>query len=829
MYGSTFFKVSVLTLIFHYLFISHAQSQVGINTDGSVADSSAILDIKSSDKGILIPRMTSAERMAIQNPAIGLMVYDSVYNSFWYYHDNAWHEIDKSAFISRNGVTHSTENNDDFVFGGDKLNFDTVSTEKFFFDRSKRAFRAGKISSKYWDTDSLGVSSVAFGSNTLALGFASNAFGNGSQARGSYAVAFGQVTKAIGNASNAFGSFTKASGATSTAFGSFSEAQGVSSTALGNFVHAASFGEVAIGSYNTIYTPNNIFGFDSNDRLFVIGNGLGFGSNSRRDALIVRKSGDTEIYGNVGIHTIADSSAILDISSTEKGILIPRMTSTERSSINNPADGLLVYDTLTDSFWYYANSSWIELISSNLMILSDTDGDTNIQVEENADEDIIRFDIAGSEGFKISNNSNGRLLLETVNNNENLYVGELAGQSDSLGGANVFLGHEAGGNSRSSNDNVFIGKQAGLNSTSGDNNVFIGSQAGINNSIGDNNTIIGREAGRDNNGYNNLMIGRFSGYKNVFGSDNIFLGNSTGFDNETGSENIYIGSSAGENNVSGQKNVFLGFEAGKNETGSNRLYIENSDSPNPLIYGDFANDTVRINGTLDINNNYSLPNTDGISGQIMTTDGSGNLTWNTPSTTSLDLSDNDGDTKVEVEKNTDEDIIRFMIDGTEGLTIQKNDQGRMLLNTLAQNSNVYFGSNAGLLDSSGQNNTYIGVNAGRNNTSGKENTFVGSGAGSSNTEGRENVFVGSSAGASNSSGRLNTFFGHEAGNSNQIGNGNVYMGFGSGKNSNANENVFIGNTAERVLGQVDCAVLTAKPEGFVSPVTLPLSQATLTE
>jgi hypothetical protein len=50
-------------------------SQVGINTDGSVPDNSAMLDVKSASKGLLPPRMTLAERSAISSPADGLLVY----------------------------------------------------------------------------------------------------------------------------------------------------------------------------------------------------------------------------------------------------------------------------------------------------------------------------------------------------------------------------------------------------------------------------------------------------------------------------------------------------------------------------------------------------------------------------------------------------------------------------------------------------------------------------------------------------------------------------------------------------------------------------------
>jgi len=69
----------------------NAQSGVAVNTTGAAADPSAMLDVSSSDKGVLIPRMTEAERTAIAVPARGLMVYQ-IDNSegFWYFDGSAW-------------------------------------------------------------------------------------------------------------------------------------------------------------------------------------------------------------------------------------------------------------------------------------------------------------------------------------------------------------------------------------------------------------------------------------------------------------------------------------------------------------------------------------------------------------------------------------------------------------------------------------------------------------------------------------------------------------------------------------------------------------------
>src|ERR1700733_6044094 len=64
---------------------------------------------------------------------------------------------------------------------------------------------------------------------------------------------------------------------------------------------------------------------------------------------------------SVGINTATPHpSAMLDISSTNKGLLMPRMTSAQRNAIATPAEGLKVYDTDTKTFWYYNGTGWIQ-------------------------------------------------------------------------------------------------------------------------------------------------------------------------------------------------------------------------------------------------------------------------------------------------------------------------------------------------------------------------------------------------------------------------------------------------------------------------------------
>ena len=108
----------------------------------------------------------------------------------------------------------------------------------------------------------------------------------------------------------------------------------------------------------------------------------------------------------------ADASAILDVSSTTQGMLVPRMTEAERIAIVSPASGLLVYDTNSKSFWYF-DTSWNELEKSNISVLQDSDGNTKIEVEKTENEDIIRLTTAGNERMKID--ADGNIYMGNTN------------------------------------------------------------------------------------------------------------------------------------------------------------------------------------------------------------------------------------------------------------------------------------------------------------------------------------------------------------------------------------------------------------------------------
>ena len=106
-------KVLLILFLLFGSFTISAQS-VAINTDKSAANASAMLDIKSTNKGLLIPRLTLAQRNAVVTPATGLLIYQTDNTAgYYYFNGSAWTSLTgsgSSSYWSANG-THIFKNN----------------------------------------------------------------------------------------------------------------------------------------------------------------------------------------------------------------------------------------------------------------------------------------------------------------------------------------------------------------------------------------------------------------------------------------------------------------------------------------------------------------------------------------------------------------------------------------------------------------------------------------------------------------------------------------------------------------------------------------------
>jgi hypothetical protein len=89
--------------------ISSMAQNVGVNADGSTADPSAMLDIKSTDKGMLIPRMSLTERGLIAMPATGLLIFQTD-NTPGFYYNSGTPVLPVWTMISTSGDMQGTNN-----------------------------------------------------------------------------------------------------------------------------------------------------------------------------------------------------------------------------------------------------------------------------------------------------------------------------------------------------------------------------------------------------------------------------------------------------------------------------------------------------------------------------------------------------------------------------------------------------------------------------------------------------------------------------------------------------------------------------------------------
>lgn len=297
---------------------------------------------------------------------------------------------------------------------------------------------------------------------------------------------------------------------------------------------------------------------------------------------------------NVGINQTGsdpDNSAMLDVSATNKGLLVPRMTKTQKFLIPNPANGLLVYQTDdTTGFWYYEQNQWVPLMRSITFGNGLTGGlvqgkgavdikKTGVAIATYGDKDNYpvltvneygQITVANTEKFIDNDTLNEiqtiSLNIDTLKLNKNGGFVHLKGfwsteGNTGLNATNNFLGTTNNVPLRFRVNNRWFGE---LNS--GNNNISLGLNANQNSS-GNSNIAIGRESLRANSGgFYNTAVGWQSLYDNNSGNYNTALGAKSLYNNTTGSYNIGIGFEPLTSNTSGNYNVGIGFRSLFNNT-----------------------------------------------------------------------------------------------------------------------------------------------------------------------------------------------------------------------------------------------------------------------
>ena len=266
--------------------------------------------------------------------------------------------------------------------------------------------------------------------------------------------------------------------------------------------------------------------------------------------------------------------------------------------------------------------------------LSVTPDSTRVHVSETSTSgfSVGKLGVEGTENFLDLTPENyfiGHRSGKNTTGLYNLFLGYESGLTNTLGRENTFIGYKSGHSNIDGRHNVYLGYESGLSNSNGSLNVFIGYQTGrSSNTSAHDNVYIGFGTGRDKpEGSGNVMLGKYTGLNTGVGDYNVIIGNYAGYafdytpgaddisnnviigrraaNDGIGANNVIIGAFSGYNMhpVNSTGNVFLGNYAGYNELGSNRLYIDNSTIATPLIYGEFDNDLMKINGRFHVEDN----------------------------------------------------------------------------------------------------------------------------------------------------------------------------------------------------------------------------------
>ncbi len=534
-----------------------------------------------------------------------------------------------------------------------------------------------------------------------------------------------------------------------------------------------------------------------------IGNNGDFTFNTNQ--LFLEKTTGALAMGSI----LPDTSALLDMSSTTRGVLTPRMTTSQKNSIPKPAFGLLIYQTDSVPGFYYFNNGWLNLTTSdvaanaanktlsnltaptavNQTLLPGINNDVSLGRSTQNWKDIFMSGSIFNGTVKVFNADlvmdnlaiGSNALISTTIGTENTAIGTNALKSNTEGLLNTAVGFQALSLSTTGSANTAVGDNALTRNKTGGNNTAIGRLGLSENTTGNDNTSLGSDAlSLNTEGNNNTGLGGGSLSDNTTGNDNTAIGRGALAFSKSGSTNTAVGKGSMERNLTGFSNIAIGVKTlFNNNIGSNLVAVGDSalfnqnggDGFNTAIGSKtlFANTTGANNTATGFQALRS-----NLTGNSNTANGSNALTTNTTGRNntangSSALFSNTigiGNTAVGTSS------LFNNIDGNSNTAVGSN----VLSQLLTGSGNSAFGSGAMNKSFAGDNNTALGTNTLTGN-SGFDNTSVGAKAMTFNSTGSQNTAVGESALFNNTKGSENTAIGDSAMYSNTTANGNVALGF----------------------------------------------------
>ncbi len=395
----------------------------------------------------------------------------------------------------------------------------------------------------------------------------------------------------------------------------------------------------------------------------------------------------------------------------------------------------------------------------------------------------LKSNIAGFNNTAIGYNA-----LEKNTNSSNTAIGSGALQNNTSGNYNTATGVDALKSNTEGVNNTAYGSSTLLSNTTGTGNTAIGFTALFSNltdgnSKGDNNTAIGIGALKWNTtGSNNTASGKSALIENTTGSYNAAIGHDAGrylangsTDNTTSDYSVYLGSNTKASADNAQNEIVIGYNA--IGSGSNTIQLGNTAVTN-----------VNTSGTLTAGT-VTYPRTHGTNGQVLTTTGSGTLSWTSIPTPDLTNYVTTNTAQTITGAKTFSETTTFSKDlAVNGITVGKG-AGNKAFNTA-------IGVSALPVNTNGNNNTAIGAGALFSNTTGGANIAIGVEALASNSTGLSNTAIGGAALGFNSTGSSNTAIGSVALITNSTGEFNTAIGYGANVASGTLSNTTaIGNGA----------------------------------
>ena len=348
-------KITTIFFVLLQLLAVTLTAQVGITADGSEPDPSAMLDVKSTSKGFLPPRMTSLEMNDILMPSAGLLVYNTTVKALYWYDGSTWQRVNEFNYVENDPVFNdhpassvSTNNIDNWDQAYAHRLISASATQPLSLNLENNhltgsipksgTIQSGYLSATDWNIFNSKQDALYFGdvtSTDLTITGGNNAvYGNGLN-----------LTIKKGNLTETGSSVLTITNGANAVLGT-----------NGAAIQVNQAGPSQSGYLNS--HDWNLFNQKVSSQWTQDGANLHY------------------LSGSIGVGTSSPSgSSVAEFSSTTKGLLLPRMDRSARNGIVAPSEGLMVYCLncgTQGALSIYTNGSWLTF--SPCMILPPSSG-----------------------------------------------------------------------------------------------------------------------------------------------------------------------------------------------------------------------------------------------------------------------------------------------------------------------------------------------------------------------------------------------------------------------------------------------------------------------